>query len=208
MVEGGVLAAKSGPTGGTLYNLPVPGGYFATGMGRAGDLNADGFEDVLLGLAPLVNAPNAYAAISTIPTGVAAFGAGCPQPSGEIPRIGAKGPATQGQSLVINMSRVPPGRQGALILGLSNTLWGATPLPWSLGSLGLPTCALLSSVEEFIGVQTQQVSPGWGAASASVAIPSAPGLQGLTFYAQYAITNAPGSTYSVGLSRGLAITIQ
>ena len=145
MVENGVMAVKSGPTGATLYTLPTPPGYSLIGLGHAGDTDGDGFADVLLGVVPFSSTPQSFASISTIPLGVTLFGAGCPQSIGTTARIGATRPASSAQPFGLTLSQLPVGRPVGLIVGLSATQYLTVTLPWDLTPVGVPGCSLLAS---------------------------------------------------------------
>jgi hypothetical protein len=205
-VENGVLAVKNGPTGTTLYTLPTPAGYSLVGLGRAGDTDGDGFEDVFLGLVPFSTTPYWFGGISSIPVGVIPFGAGCPQSVGTTARIGATRPPSSAQPFGLTLSQLSPGRPVGLIVGLSSTQYLATPLPWDLTTVGVPGCSLLASIDLFLTQTTGVGTGGSGSAVQTFTIP--PGLTGSTYYAQWAIENPLGSATLGSLTRGLSVTIQ
>jgi FG-GAP repeat len=213
MVESGGIVVKSGPTGATLYPLPLPPTYFGTlqGIGRGGDLDADGFEDLLVGYLPWPPPPPqpwpyTFARISTIPMGISPFGAGCPQSTGTTARIGATRPASSAQTFGLTLSQLPAGRPVGLIVGLSASQYLTASLPWDLTSVGVPGCSLLASIDFFLTQVASPVSGGTGSAVQIFTIPI--GLSGSTYYAQWAIENPPGSGSLGSLTRGLSVTIQ
>jgi hypothetical protein len=205
-VENNALVLKSGPSGATLNMLPNPTGYYVVGIGRGGDVNGDEFADVLLGMASLSFGPHAYASISTIPTGITSFGAGCPQPSGVTARIAATRPPSSAQPFGLTLSAVPAGSLVGLVGGTSAAQYLGTPLPYNLASVGAPACNLLVSIDAFLAQTTGIASGGSGSAVQTFTIPG--GLTGSTFYAQWAIYNPPGSTSLGSVTRGLSITVQ
>jgi hypothetical protein len=204
----------SGATGGILSTLNPPAGIAYPALGDSlvtpGDVNGDGVPELVLGVSVAGLAgtlpPGRVRMYSLAPVGITTFGSGCPQSNGKLPRIGASHQAQSGQPFTLNLSVVPPNLGALAMFGLSNTMNGTTPLPWNLSGLGLPSCSLLVSMDFLFTMSTTQIRPGEGAASVTPGIPT--GLTGLTFYAQWAISNPFGAPAPASLSRALAVTIQ
>jgi hypothetical protein len=120
------------------------------------------------------------------------FGQGCPGALGHVgianttlPRLG-----TTLQTTLTNLQN----DLAVLVVGLSNTAWGAAPLPLDLGIVGAPGCPLRVSVD---GSAT--VAGTAGTATWSFAIPNLPALNGFKVYSQAASldsTNAFGFVLS------------
>jgi hypothetical protein len=74
-----------------------------------------------------------------------AFGSGCAGSRG-VPALRATaGPPVAGQSFRVQVDNLPLSGPAFVFLGASNTLYGALPLPFPLGIVGMPGCSLLVS---------------------------------------------------------------
>jgi hypothetical protein len=123
------------------------------------------------------------------------YGAGCLGSHG-VPTIAASlGSLPRvGQNFATVVTGLPLAGPAFVFLGLSNTNYGPTPLPLSLGFLGAPGCSLLASGDD-LGLVTNVLGTGlwqWN-------VPNAPGA---SFYVQAfafdAAANALGITSSNG----------
>jgi hypothetical protein len=123
-----------------------------------------------------------------------------------VPRIGATGVPRAGSTFKVNLSKVPPGATAALVLGLSNTQFGAIPLPWQISQPLMPGCYLLTSIDVLVPVITTAASPGVGRAIQPLALPV--GSEGFTFHAQWGVVHPPGSPALASMTRALTVTVQ
>jgi hypothetical protein len=204
----------SGATFNVLYTvagmLPEPPTYaYGYGFDGLGDVNGDGFEEFAVSaISFTAGAPSQVLAVSLRPAGVTSFGSGCPGDLGVVPRIGVHPAAVPGAAMTLHVSETVPGRGAALAVGLSNTTFLGTSLPWYPWPVSAPLCGLLVSVDGFAGTVTTARSGMRGAASHPFTIPALPSLTGLTFYAQWGVDNPSGFVPPLAMTRGLAIAIQ
>ncbi|HLQ38768.1 MAG TPA: hypothetical protein VK348_13245, partial [Planctomycetota bacterium] len=124
------------------------------------------------------------------------FGAGCAGSRG-IPWIAAQGTSLPhtGRTFELHVGNLPFTGPVFVFLGLSNTSYGPTPLPFNLGGFGAPACNVLCS-----GDEVRLVTNVLGSAVWTFDVP--PNFPGVTFYNQaFAIdpaANALGITASNG----------
>jgi dienelactone hydrolase len=129
------------------------------------------------------------------------YGTACTAPamatSGHAPNPGA------GQ-LLLYETNLAAGSLPFVVLGQSSTMWGATPLPFALGSLGLPACALLAEP-----LVIEAAAAPAGVAEYALSVPAVPGLVGSTWYAQWlnAGDAALGGALPLTFSKGVALTL-
>jgi hypothetical protein len=191
-----------------LSPLPPNGHRIGWTLNALSDLNGDDAPELIVGSIPL----SAGFTIGHIQcytlrqTGVAVNGAGCPQPNGVVPRIGATGVPLAGSTFEVNLSKVPPGATAALVLGLSSTQFGSIPLPWQVSQPLMPGCYLLTSIDAIATMVTTAASPGVGRAIQPLALPV--GSEGLTFHAQWGVLHPPGSQTLASMTRALTVTVQ
>ena len=172
-----------------------------------GDANGDDFPDYLVGGFPGPTGLNAVAAYSGAPPGVTAFGQGCADSSGVIPRIGCTYVPTRGSQFAINLSRVRSGAPALLVLGESSTTWNNVPLPIDLSVLSMPGCYLRVSAD--VSAFTWTSGPtSKGRAAIPMLIPNVPALAGATFHAQWLVLEPPGTPQLASTTRALTVTIQ
>jgi hypothetical protein len=195
----------------TIDNLIAEPPYYGYGYGfdGLGDVNGDGFVELAVTAATLTSGVGSQVlAVSLRPAGVTSFGSGCPGDLGLVPRIGVHPSAVPGAAMKLHLSETAPGRGAALAVGLSNTTFLGSNLPWYPWPVSAPLCGLLVSVDGFAPTVTTSSSGMRGAASHPFTIPTIPSLTGLTFYAQWGVDNVPVFVPPLAMTRGLAITIQ
>lgn len=61
-----------------------------------------------------------------------------------VPRLFSDDTPQIGNTFRVRVDQATPSTVAVLALGWSNTSWNGTPLPWSLGALGAPGCAVLA----------------------------------------------------------------
>ena len=105
------------------------------------------------------------------------FGSGCLGSRG-VPHISAQGTSMPrvGSTFTLQANNLPWTGATFLFLGLSNTAYSGTPLPFNLATMGAPNCSVLCS-----GDQLQVMSTVLGSGAWSWQVPPLPGL---TFYNQ------------------------
>ncbi len=128
------------------------------------------------------------------------FGTGCPGGQG-VPELITTGNAAPwlGEPFALAATNLAPGTSATLLLGLSNTRWGTTPLPLDLTPFGGRGCTLL--VEPAAVVPTVQ-------GQITFTVPSAAALLNLQLYAQTILFDAAApNPAGLALTPGLALTI-
>ena len=129
------------------------------------------------------------------------YGTACTPPAvsafGHAPNPGA------GQ-LLLYETNVPAGSVPFVMLGQSATAWGAVPLPFALGSLGLPSCSLLA---EPLVIEAGTAPAG--IAEYALPVPATPALVASTWYAQWLNVGdaALGGALPLTFSQGVAMTL-
>jgi len=95
------------------------------------------------------------------------------------------GPPSPGNAdFALRLTNAAPNSTAWLIIGSSNTNWGPTALPATMGSIGAPNAELNVSAEVLIPTLTDAN----GEASLSLPVPA--GVQYATYYAQWAVKDA------------------
>lgn len=173
----------------------------------AGDTNGDDFPDLLLNNFHPDLATNAVRLYSGAPDGVSSFGLGCAFPNGVVPRIGFSHEPKLGETVRLNLSRVPHDASTLLLLGTSSQSWLGLSLPIDLAALGLPGCPLLVAPDVVVPLHTGGPDAGPAFISWPLAIPEVQGLQGASFYAQFLVLDE-GNRGRGAVTRGLQVTIQ
>ncbi|HET6204750.1 MAG TPA: FG-GAP-like repeat-containing protein [Planctomycetota bacterium] len=194
---GGQATVFSGASGSVLFAVAVSTGFsFGSSVAGAGDVNDDGFPDVVVG-APVAASQAGEARVLSytgVPAGSSTFGTGCPGSGGFAPRITTAGglPAVGQPNFRLYGSRMLGGSLVVLIFGVSSTSWVGVPLPLNLGFLGLPSCALFVSADVLLPATASGSGPGAGAAYRLVPAPPNPALSGLSvFYQWFAVDPGP-----------------
>ncbi|MGH7150644.1 MAG: FG-GAP repeat domain-containing protein, partial [Planctomycetota bacterium] len=189
-----------------ITNASVPAG-FAQSAAPAGDVNGDGFPDVVIGSVGAGNQGTVFV-YSGAPVGVAPFGMGCSGSSGTPPRIGATGAPAIGATFSLHVSSASGGTVAALLIGASNTTWYGIPLPLDLSFLGLPACSLLVSPDFAVFAPTIGVGPTAGHATVGGVIPGNAALLGQSVFAQWFVVEPGFGPPPVVFTRGVQVTFQ
>jgi hypothetical protein len=116
------------------------------------------------------------------------FGLGSDGTGGQKPEAWwSFGPPSPGNDrFALRLTNALPNTPAYLIIGYSNTQWGALPLPATMDLIGAPNATLYSSAD--ILIQTTTDAQG----NASVLLPIPAGLPYNTFYTQWAVKD-PGA---------------
>ena len=180
---------------------------------QLGDLDGDGFiemlgiwpDEVFTGLHPTIYSAKADA--------VESFGSpSCSWNWPESPQIGATcaGPGFSldfetGAVVTVNGSGIPPGSRGLLMIGLSDSQWGALSLPLDLSNAGLPGCQLLVSPDILVRVPSQTYA-GKTFLSRDFVVP--PVMAGVEVFCQWLVFDPLGGPPFIAMSRGLKVTFE
>jgi len=136
-----------------------------------------------------------------VPPSVVPFGAGCPGSRGLPSLQVAPGLLPSiGRVFTLRAANVPG--LTLFAFGMSNALYGTTPLPLDLTSLGMPGCWLHASPDATFGV----TAPA-GTASLTTTVPFAPPLIGVIFYSQALALDLSANTLGFTTSNALACSI-
>ncbi len=215
---GGVYAAGTatvftGASGGVLAVLAgaSPNQQFGFSVASAGDVNVDGWPDLVVGSRTLTatsavgaGSASVFAFVGQTPS----FGSGCPGAGGFIPTISVQGCPTLGNPFFgATVGNALGGSLVVLILGASTTSWGPASLPLNLAFVGMPGCNLLVSGDVLYPAIAGGTGIGGGSASFALPIPMNPALVGGTVHLQGWASAFGVSLFPAGLSEGVHVTI-
>ncbi len=128
--------------------------------------------------------------------GFRTFGAGCGA-AGFVPVMSPDLPPRMCSQFRVQMTGLRPNSVGVMFMGLSDTSWFGVPLPRDLGSMNMPGCQQLVSVEvTFVSFQ------GSGTDTFGFVTPANPLFYGMRFYLQYGMFDAAANGFGVALSNG------
>jgi hypothetical protein len=182
----------------TIISLP-PNLLF---RGSAGDVNGDGYPDGWF------SNFNSSQILSLRPAGVTPLGSGCPDANGIVPRIGVGPGPRLGTQCWINLSDADPALpHAALGLGYSSQQWNGTPLPFSLGFVGLPACTWYASVSASPQLATSGVSGGRRHASYALQIANSPSLLGAIAYGQWLVFDVGSGGLTGSVTRAVRLQV-
>jgi hypothetical protein len=103
------------------------------------------------------------------------------------------------QTLELHVGNLPFTSPVFVFLGISNTTYGPTPLPFSLAGLGAPGCTVVSSCEAVLPLTNVLGSAVW-----QLAVPNLPGV---TFYTQAVVLDGAANGLGITTSNGGQNTI-
>lgn len=113
----------------------------------------------------------------------ATYGTSCAGTTGLSSHTGAapKGYPFAGDTWTLRLAGARPNSGASLYVGVSNTTWGAFPLPLSLAIAGIPGCFLYTSIDVSLGTTTNSV----GGASLTFPTPVSASLINASLYTQF-----------------------
>jgi hypothetical protein len=127
-----------------------------------------------------------------------AFGPGCRGSNQAVPTLGCTVRPVPGANLAMTVTGVPAPGIALLLTGLSNSVYGALPLPFGLGVLGAPGCYLLVS-PDISGVGTTATST----LAFSMPLPTTTGTLGATLFQQAALLDPAANAFGFTVSNAL-----
>ncbi|MAE77425.1 MAG: hypothetical protein CMJ85_11210 [Planctomycetes bacterium] len=136
------------------------------------------------------------------------YGSSCAGEKGYLPVIGMPANAVINTSFDTQVHNVPPLTVSLVMMGFSNKLWGAFPLPFDLTALGAPGCSLRASMDVLNPIVTTGSGPSNGVGKATWALPNIPVLRGFDLYFQAMTVDASANALGLSLSMGLRAPIQ
>jgi len=127
------------------------------------------------------------------PASYVAYGAGC---AGAL--LVESGLPWIGSSINVGLFGGVASAPALLHVGFSKTTWNSLTLPFDLGALNAPGCAILASGQVVLGATTS----GLGSTQVTIAIPNDPVLPGVVFYNQWFVLNPAANPLGLGASGG------
>ena len=205
--DSGSARVFSGATGAILHtwNGDSAGDQFGWSVSGAGDVDGDGFDDVVVGAPHDDNNGTDSGSATVLTLGYipaatfTTFGAGCPGPAGT-PSLAAEPGSLPvlGQTLQLRLGQLPTAATLLIgILGLSDQLAFGLPLPHDLSAQGMPGCSLL------VAADATYVLLGGGADVIwDLPIPVDPALGGLQLYMQAFVVDPPANSLGATVTNG------
>lgn len=186
----------------------TPGLVTMTAAGNAanGDNRDRGDEWGFYGHASTV--PGAFYRVFVNAAGIASTGDGCTGTDGYKPVLGMAKPAQIGTTWDSEAYNLQPGAASIGILGLSNTAFGAIPLPFALRPIGGGDCILRTSLDVLQVAIASGRGSGNGVAKIAWLLPNDPSLRGIPLYFQQMTVDAGANTWGFSFSNALTARIQ
>jgi hypothetical protein len=129
---------------------------------------------------------------------------GSRRPTGAYPELRNVGTPVTGGSFDVALMSARASRVGVLIMGFSNTTWGAIPLPFHLAPLGAPNCYLRVSFDLTWGAL---VTDAYGEGKFTYVIPNNPGLWGLRWHNQWLVVDTGANALNIVTTWGGTATV-
>jgi len=115
-----------------------------------------------------------------------------------VPALSNTGVPTIGKTFSVDLANARANAPAIFAIGLSNTLWNSTKLPWDLTSIGAAGCNLYVSLDVELLVKTDAN----GKFVQNLAVPNSSALKGFKFYNQYGISDPSANPFGVVFSNG------
>lgn len=139
------------------------------------------------------------------PGTVSTIGSGCPSSAG-VPTLAAAPGSLPfvGHGFELRMTGVPSSifSPAFLMTGYSTTQWSGRPLPWALGSYGMPGCTAWVAAEA-----TDLMSGLGGVATKAWNIPVSTSFVGVEFHAQGAVLDPGLNAAGFAVSNGVTVHV-
>ncbi|MFQ5504613.1 MAG: hypothetical protein ACE5F1_07445 [Planctomycetota bacterium] len=120
-----------------------------------------------------------------------------------IPVLGATGRPILGKTFDVKVSGAKPTTAAVLVIGVSNTAWGKTPLPFSLAPFNAPGCNLLVSYDLLKGTAVDANGNG----KVTLPVPNLPVFLGQRIHNQYFVVDLAANGMGLAWSNGGTATL-
>ena len=133
------------------------------------------------------------------------YGDGCPGQGGHIPMASTTGglPVPANGAWTQVLSGANSQKNAVLLIGGSNTMFGAAPLPFDMSLIGGFGCELWASIDGSIPALTVGGGPGAGSAQVATPIPPVTGFTGLSVFFQWLVWDDQSANGVMSMSHGL-----
>jgi hypothetical protein len=193
----------SGADGYALYTLDGDSAEdsFGTSVSGAGDVNADGFADLIVGAPGDDNngtssgSARVFSGFSIHPPAFWTYGRGCPSSNGSPPLIGSVGRPVFGQTFSLTLRSAPPRASAVINLGIARSDLDLTPF-------GAPGCRALARALVSLTRTTSRA----GNARVVIALPNDASLLGGVSFAQWLVLDT-ANALGVITSNGAGVRI-
>ncbi|HLQ38424.1 MAG TPA: hypothetical protein VK348_11520, partial [Planctomycetota bacterium] len=136
------------------------------------------------------------------------FGAGCPGAGGFTPVASTNTLARPGITWTQQVNQAASQRLAMWVLGDSNVMWGALPLPLDLGGyIGASGCSLLTDPVVTMFTTTIGGGAGGGIGTISVNLPSITSYVGMSVFSQWFVSDPLANNGILAASAGLWTTV-
>lgn len=136
------------------------------------------------------------------------YGQACAGEKGILPLLGAAKNATVGKTFQLEAYNLPPSSVALFMIGLSDTKWGAIPLPFDLGLIGMKGCKLYASPDFFFAAATLGTGTANGSASLGLPLPNNPNFKGAKLYFQTLALDKKANAFGLSASGALKAVLQ
>ena len=178
-----------------------------SGLDSPGDADGDGFPDLLLGMTQASGVTLVQLAQGA-PPGVAGFGTACPDQTGIAPTIGVGVGARLGKTMAVNLSNANPNLLAAVLgIGLSNSVWSGTPLPFDLGFIGMPGCNWYVAGDVAMTLPTIGANGTRHHTTHEIAVPQNNTLLGLDLFSQWLVLEPSPAGLTGSTTRAMRTTV-
>ena len=134
------------------------------------------------------------------------YGSGCAGALAKMPRIASHDQGPLGTRLT--MTEGAPGAPAVCMIGTSNQRLFGVLLPYSMASLGMPGCSLLTSTDIVVPARTGTAGFDVGFGSVEVPLSFSSFLPGQSLYVQWWCLGAPSSPSLGGMTAGNAFVLR